>query len=139
MTNSDQIILALDFGERRIGMATASVAARLPGPAQTLKTTDDSPQEIAAYIEQNAVKALVIGLPRGLDGQETAQTAAIRAFGAKMATYTTIPIFYQDEALTSKKALAELQERGVRYTKEDVDALAATYILSDFLAAHPEV
>jgi len=139
MANSEQIILALDYGDSRIGMATASVAARLPAPSDTLKTSDDSPQEIADYIEQNHVKALVIGLPRGLDGQETAQTGIVRAFGAKMAIYTTIPIFYQDEALTSHKALAELQDRGVRYTKEDVDALAATYILSDFLAAHPEV
>lgn len=139
MANSNQSILALDYGEKRIGLALASVAARLPAPAGALATSDTNREEILQLIKEHDIAAIVIGLPRGLDGQETAQTAAVRAFGAELATYTTIPQIYQDEALTSKKAQAELQERGVRYTKEDVDALAATYILADFLAAHPEV
>jgi len=139
MANDSQSILALDYGEKRIGLALADTQARLPHPAGVIQTTETACGDIAVFIKENSASAVVIGLPRGLDGQETAQTALVRAFAQELATYTTIPQYFQDEALTSLKAHEELQNKGVRYTKEDVDALAATYILSDFLSEHTEV
>lgn len=132
-------LLGIDYGEKRIGLAMANTVAKLPSPAGAILNSDALWEELGNFLTINDIQTIVVGLPRGLDGQETAQTAAVRAFGDKLATYTTIPFFYQDEALTSQKAQAELQERGVSYTKQDVDALAATYILSDYLATHPEV
>lgn len=82
---------------------------------------------------------LVVGLPRSLEGNDTAQTAETRAFARRLENTLELPVYLQDEALTSQKAEEELRARGVPYNKAEVDALAATYILSDFLGDHPEV
>ncbi len=83
---------------------------------------------------ERAVSQLVAGLPRGLDGQETAQTAYARNFAEAISQQLQLPVYYQDEAVTSRQAEAELQARGKPYAKGDIDALAATYILEDYLA-----
>ena len=86
-----------------------------------------------AYPGQHEAVALVVGLPRGLDGQETAQTQTVRDFAAQLREHVAVPMFWQDEALTSQKAEDELSLRKKPFAKGDVDALAATYILDDFL------
>ena len=78
---------------------------------------------------------LVIGLPRGLEGQTTPQTEATQTFGSSLAEQLKLPVNWQDEALTSAQAEAELKARGKPYTKEAIDALSATYILEDYLRA----
>jgi putative Holliday junction resolvase len=131
-------LLALDVGERRIGVALASLVARLPRPLTTLQHTDAIFSDIQALISEHRAQALVLGLPRGLQGQHTAQTASTQAFGAALAKHITIPVYWQDEAVTSHQAEAELKGRGKPYRKEDIDALSATYILEDFLRDNPE-
>ncbi len=128
-------ILALDVGSKRIGLALSGVA-RLARPLTTLDAESDVDRQLQQIIEREAVDAMVVGLPRGLDGQETAQTASVRNFVTNLEHYN-LPIYMQDEALTSRKAEAELTARGKRYAKADVDALAATFILDDFLATMP--
>ncbi len=77
---------------------------------------------------------IVIGLPRNMDGQDTSQTTAVRAFSNRLKDELGIPITWQDEAATSAKAIDELNARGKPFVKEDIDALAATYILEDYLS-----
>jgi putative Holliday junction resolvase len=72
-----------------------------------------------------------------MQGQVTQQTEAIEAFSEDIRQHINIPISYQDEAVTSRQAEAELQARGRPYKKGDIDALAATYILEDYLTEHP--
>jgi putative Holliday junction resolvase len=126
-------ILALDVGDRRIGVARANAAAGIAVPLTTLERSADSVAEIKKLIETNEVSILVVGLPRGLEGQETAQTRAVRQFVDQLKASVDVPICLQDEALTSRKAEAELQARGKPYEKAAVDALAATYILEDYI------
>jgi putative holliday junction resolvase len=95
--------------------------------------------DIQALVADQGAVALVLGLPRGLDGQETAQTKSVRAFGAELEQALHIPLYWQDEAVTSHQAEEELQARGKPYRKEDIDALSATFILEDFMRDHPEV
>lgn len=135
-TNS---FLALDVGEKRVGLALASAAARLPQPAGYLEVSNTFWDELLSLLTEKSVTVVAIGLPRGLDGQETAQTAAVRAFARELASHTPLVQYFQDEAATSVQAEEELRNRGAQYNKGDVDALAATYILTDFLAEHPEV
>lgn len=130
--------MALDVGGRRIGVALANSMARIPSPLTTLDAPMTTAQSIQNLIEQHTVVALCVGLPRGLDGQETDQTRAIRAFVEDLKRTVTIPVYLQDEAVTSRQAEAELQARGKPYVKGDIDALAATYILEDFLRDHSE-
>lgn len=124
-------ILALDIGERKIGIARASVIAKIPEPLATLPNDDLFEQKLHDIMKEQDAKRLVIGLPRGLDGQETEQTRYVRAF-AKTLTLKA-DISFQDEALTSVNAREILDGSGKSYTKEDIDAVAATLILDDYL------
>jgi putative Holliday junction resolvase len=78
-------------------------------------------------------------LPRGLDGQSTSQTSATEKFVDQLRGQVSLPIHLQDEALTSKQAEAELRSRGAGHAKADIDALAATYILQDFLTSYNKI
>lgn len=127
-------ILALDVGAARIGVARASSVARLAEPVGAVNHDDQVWRQLAELCQTHNAEALVVGLPRGMNGQETAQTATVRQFVDQLARHTDIPIQLQDEAVTSVKAEAELNRRGKPYSKADIDALAATYILDDYLA-----
>ena len=129
-------IIALDVGERRIGVAVAHSVARLPRPLTTIERTEAVFRDIQNIINEEDVKLVVVGLPRGLNGQETRQTEIIRQFVTALRAHTPAPVELQDEALTSHKAEAELQLKNQAYKKGMVDSLAATYILEDYLMDH---
>lgn len=137
-TAKHETLLALDVGERRIGVARARLDVPFPQPLCTLDVPADFMAEIEKLCAGEKAAAVVIGLPRGLSGQDTAQTEAVRAFGTGLETRLGIPVYWIDEALTSAKAEAELRGRGRLYAKGDVDALAATYILEDFITNNKE-
>ena len=127
-------VLALDVGDRRIGVAIARLASRLPQPWGALDRQTDFIAELTKLIDEHQVQALVVGLPRGLEGQATAQTKTVEDFvEAELKPRFKLEIHYQDEALTSQLAEDELNKKGEPYTKGQVDALAATYILTDFM------
>lgn len=131
--------LALDVGAKRIGVALASAGAYFAKPLTTLDHSTEIFAEISALTKQHNVTVIVVGYPRGLEGQTTEQTKTIEAFVDELRAHVSLPVAWQDETLTSVKAEAELASRhknGV-YNKADVDALAATYILEDYLTEHP--
>lgn len=130
--------LALDIGERRIGVALARADSRLPAPLLTLPNDAQFAAKLQQLIGEHEIGQLVVGLPRNLQGEPTAQTAYVEAFINDLQPPLELPIAWQDEALTSRKAEAELEQRGKPYPKEAIDALAATYILDDYLQTHPE-
>lgn len=133
MQTSIATFVALDVGAQRIGVARANSIARIASPLTTLQHTSTVFADIAALLKQEQADELIVGLPRGLEGQETDQTRTIRQFVSELQTHFTLPIHLQDEALTSVKAEKELEARRKPYAKGDIDALAATYILSDYL------
>lgn len=127
-------ILCLDIGSSRIGVAIASRIARLPRPYKTLANTDSILDDIKAIIDTESVDLVVVGLPRSLAGHDTDQTRYCREFAERLAKAVTVVL--QDEALTSKKAESELHAKGKQFEKGDIDSLAATYILEDYLTQH---
>lgn len=129
-------VMALDVGNRRIGVALAHPTARLAQPLITLNRSNTTFDDIQKLIAEHNVDRIAVGLPRSLDGNITQQTRDTILFINQLKEVTTIPVFEQDEALTSKQAEAELIARAKPYTKADIDALAATYILQDFLGGH---
>lgn len=133
MQTSVATILALDVGAQRIGVARANSVARIASPLTTLQHTDQIFDDIAQLLKQEQADELVVGLPRGLEGQETDQTRTVRQFVADLQQNITVPVHLQDEALTSVKAEKELEARKKPFAKGDIDALAATYILGDYL------
>ena len=138
-TNNPDTILAFDIGGQRTGVARAHLGAPFPGPLTTL---DEPAKFLDAIVElctrENAAM-VVLGLPRGMGGQDTEQTEQVRAFGRELEQRLPVPVYWMDEALTSVKAEAELRSRGKPYDKGDIDALAATLILEDFIKEHPEL
>lgn len=137
-THLHNTVIALDVGERRVGVALAHLQSRLPAPLTTLQHDASIAETVQKLVDEHAAKSVVVGLPRGLDGQHTAQTRAIEAFKAELEQHLTVPVYWQDEAVTSRQAEDELKSRGKPYKKEDIDALSATYILEDFMREHPE-
>jgi len=127
--------LGLDVGERRIGVAMASVQSKLPAPLLTIDRQKNPKvfDAIADLVKLHNVQAIVLGLPRGMDGQETLQTESIRNFESELSKNCDVPIHLQDEAATSIVAEEELKLKGA-YEKGDIDKLAAAIILSDWLA-----
>jgi len=136
MPDAIATILALDVGERRIGVAVASQAVRLANPLTTIENNDSVLDTLATLAREQHAAALVVGMPRGMSGQRTKQTEIIEAFVLGVRQRLDLPIYWQDEALTSHQAKKELEARGKPYVKEEIDALAACYILEDFLKEH---
>ncbi|MEI8338471.1 Holliday junction resolvase RuvX [bacterium] len=126
-------VMALDVGSVRIGVAVSSLGAKIPRPLTTLINSNNIFDEINNLVISQDVQVIVVGLPRGMDGQITEQTKQTQNFVKKLQSNVKLPIYTQDEALTSHKAKEELDSRGKPYAKEDIDALAATYILDDFI------
>lgn len=129
--------LALDVGDVRIGIAYAHHIARMAKPLTTISNDETTWDELADLIERESVGVLIIGLPRNLSGDDTAQTTKVREFAGIAQQQYTIPIRFQDEAVTSRKAEEELRARGQPFNRGDIDALAAAYILEDYLNEHP--
>ena len=126
-------IVALDVGSQRIGVASANSIAQIATPLVTLPNTDSVVSAIASLLADESATTLVVGLPRNLNGEDTAQTQAVRQFVEMLKPAVSVPVVFQDEALTSRKAEDELIARGKPFSKGDIDALAATYILEDYM------
>lgn len=129
-------VIALDVGDRRIGVALTSLEARLPTPLLTIDRHEpmDVFEHIKLLVLEHGVETIVVGLPRGLDGQETAQTTATRLFAEDLKKRLGVTVALQEEAGTSVQAKEELRAKKQPYDKGDIDKLAAAYILQDWLA-----
>lgn len=136
---SSKNVAALDVGNKRIGVAITSLSSKLPRPFTTLVNDSTIMHQIKQLVGDQSLAMIIIGRPRGLDGQETNQTRTTQEFVIDLQKHVSVPIYWQDETLTSRKAEEELFERKKPFSKAAVDALAATYILEDFLKDHPEL
>jgi putative Holliday junction resolvase len=132
-------VLALDIGRRRTGLALSDATRTLATPfgvitaqpplADVLRTAD----QLAA--EPDGLAAIVVGRPVRLDGRPGDLTAEVDAFVTRLRARTTLPVFVQDERLSSVEADDRLRVREAdwRQRKARLDAAAAAVILQDFL------
>lgn len=127
-------VMALDVGEKRIGVAVASLAAAIASPRDTIDNDENAFSKLKQLAKDENVNEVIVGLPRDMKGNETAQTRISKEFARELKKHIDLKVHYQDESLTSVKAEEELMARGKPYAKADIDALAATYILEDWLA-----
>lgn len=128
-------MLALDVGERRIGVAAADTSTKIAYPVMTIPVDGQEIEVLRQLIAEHAADLLVVGYPRNQSGDPTAQTAAVEAFVARLVPLG-VEVVYQDESLTSVMAEQYLASHKKSYTKEDIDAHAASIILTDYLEAN---
>jgi putative Holliday junction resolvase len=124
--------MALDVGEKRIGVAIGDSGVRIAVPLTTIEVDETEIGRITKTIEDEKVDVLVVGYPRNQSGEPTAQTAYVEAFVERLSG-VTVPIVFQDESLTSVLAEQRLQSHKKPYSKGDIDALAAAIILQDYM------
>jgi putative Holliday junction resolvase len=140
-------VLGIDYGERRIGLALSDATGLLASPWK--KIANDAnlgaaarrlAEEVRALeADEGGLGAIVIGLPRRLNGEPTDQTARVQKLAQLLGAEVRVPIALQDERLTSHEADALLaeRERDWRRRKDQLDAMAAALILQDFLDHQP--
>lgn len=128
-------LLALDIGDRRIGVAAADTGTKIAYPLTTLDVGNDIVERIEELIAEQHATELVIGFPRNLNGESTAQTATVQKFAAKLEIFG-LPIHFQDETLTSVVAEAHLGKVRSTHPKGSIDAHAAAIILTDYIEEH---
>jgi putative Holliday junction resolvase len=128
-------LLAVDFGEARIGLAVSH--GELALPLRTLERTSDEAAiaAIAELAREEGVTALVVGEPRRLDGTRGSAVERVHAFAKKLGAACGLPCTFVDEALTSRAAEARLREAGIdpRRHPERVDQVAAQLLLEEAL------
>ena len=130
--------LALDYGLKRVGVAVSDPEGRMAFPRCTLArdTRDGFFSELLALLERERPDAVVLGLPLHVDGTECLTTRQVRNFAASLKRRMALPLYWIDEALTSRQAESDLREAGLsaRAIKQVVDQQAAVRILETFLA-----
>ena len=141
MNPAPQVILAFDYGTKRIGVASGDT---LTGTARALTTLESKNTNIPwpaidKLIREYQPAQLVVGLPWNMDGTPTLLTDVSRAFGAELAARYHKPVALVDERLSSREAEAQLRDAraaGIkkrRNTHADVDMIAAKILLEQWL------
>lgn len=131
------VIVALDVGEARIGVAVSDELELIATPRAMIrrKTTAGALESVAQEIARAEAQLVVVGLPVSFDGQLHGQARAIQSFAEKLQRRVDLPFIYADETLSSVRAEERLRLAGVRpeRMRERVDAEAAAIILEDVL------
>ncbi len=129
--------LGIDYGLKRVGLALSDPQGILAFAHTTIgwERRDELFAQLLQVIEQERVEAIVIGLPLGLDGQDTETTRMVRNFAARLGRRTDLPIHLIDERYTSYEAEQAMKEAGVSWKKrkKNLDSQAAATILESFL------
>jgi putative Holliday junction resolvase len=133
-------VFAFDVGLRRTGVAVSDASGVLARPLRVLRgpsAIDEAVRLVADASRDEGVAAIVVGLPRRLDGSDTQLTPVARQFAETIAARTGLPVALQDERLSSVEAESRLalRERDWRVRKARIDAAAAAVILQDYLDA----
>lgn len=130
-------VMALDLGEKRIGIAVSDPTRTIAAPHSMLtrRSRADDFAHFARLIAEQNVTQLVLGLPITLGGEEGQRAVWVRGYATELAAHIAVPIAFQDESLTTVEATAALHAQGRRGKKvrQRVDAVAAALILQAWL------
>ena len=137
MENTYYRIMALDYGDVRIGIALSDVTRFLASGLEnyTRVSLEVDCQHIAELVKNNNVKVIVLGLPLNMDGSKGDRVEKTYQFAEELSKYTDAKIDYLDERLTSVSAEKILISADVsrKKRKQVLDKLSATIILQDYL------
>jgi putative Holliday junction resolvase len=137
-------ILALDVGERRIGVAISTPEGRLAVPLRVLarRSDDTDVRTIVELARSEGAAAFVVGDPLSLDGSAGRQARGVRSFAQRVAEVSGLPLELWDERLTSVQAERSVvgprkpAARGAKRRRAPADDVAAAIILQSYLDRH---
>jgi putative holliday junction resolvase len=133
--------MAIDWGERRIGLALSDPSGMIASPAGVIvrKIGKRAPvAELVRRAESLEARGIVMGLPLDGEGEDTPRATECRRVAAELARRTKLPVALLDERFTTAAALRGIRETGgkARDRKGDIDALAAAVLLEQALRMH---
>lgn len=131
-------LIALDPGTKRVGVAVCDELQITVRPVCVLqrKSWKELLRKISDLIEEFDAVALVLGLPFNFDGSESEMSMEARRLYRNFSLSLKIPVYFQDERLTSMTAQSYLHSQRVseKEIRRNIDSHAAAFILNDFLA-----
>jgi putative Holliday junction resolvase len=132
-------LLAIDYGDRRVGLAVSDPSGTIASPAGFVVRRAGKRPPVAELVRRAAelgVEGFVVGLPLDENGEETPRCAEARHVAAELTKRTGLPARLVDERYTTAAALRAVREMGgtTRGRKGDLDALAATFLLQHALS-----
>jgi putative Holliday junction resolvase len=130
-------ILAIDYGAKRTGLAVTDPSKIIASALETVPT-DKLLEYLKKYIQNEAVEAFVVGMPKNLDGTTTDGTPYVERFVVELKNiFPEIPIHLHDERFTSKMAMQTMIAGGMkkkdRQIKGNIDKISAVIILQSFM------
>jgi putative Holliday junction resolvase len=131
--------MALDYGERGVGVAISDELQLTVRPLTTIRREKRRRSEvierISELVAENEIATLVVGLPLNMDGSRGAAVDRVESFVSDLRRSVSIPIVTVDERLSSREADRILREMGVgmRERRERSDEYAASVILQDYI------
>jgi putative pre-16S rRNA nuclease len=133
-------LLAVDWGERRIGLAMSDETQLLAQPLTTLirRAGKRFPmRRLLALVKEREIAGVVVGLPLAADGSEAEAARQARALAGDIARYSGLAVDLWDERFTTARALQAVREMGGTTTgrRAEIDALAAAVLLQHYLDA----
>ncbi|MFA0784685.1 Holliday junction resolvase RuvX [Fervidibacter sacchari] len=132
-------VLAVDYGEKRIGLAVSDELGITASPLMTLtrRSDDETVRQIAQLASKLRVAQIVVGLPRRTDAQEGEMERKVKAFAEKLRQKVSVPVVLFDERFTTRIAEQVLLEADLsrRKRKQVRDRLSAVILLQSFLEA----
>jgi putative Holliday junction resolvase len=142
-----RVVLAFDFGLKRIGIASGDTLTRTAAPLAAVAVREGGPDWAAIEREIRTLQPqqLVVGAPYNADGSPSALTKAARRFAAELERRFSLPVTLIDERWSSLQASAVLKEqrasgeRKRRVRREDIDSAAAAIILERFFAGEGDL
>jgi putative Holliday junction resolvase len=133
------VIVALDVGQARIGVAACDASEALASPHSVIRRTSNVAafDAVARVVAELGAELVVVGLPVSLDGALHGQAQSVQNFAEKLRRRLLVPLVYADETLSTWRAEELLRASGVRpeRIRERIDAAAAAVILQEYLDA----
>lgn len=131
------IIMSVDLGKARTGIAVCDVTQTLASPVTTINeyNVDRLLERVANLAAEKKAERIVVGLPKNMDGTEGESAQNARAFAEKLQNTAGLPVVMQDERGTTITAHSFLNETNTRGKKRKnvIDAVSAVIILEDYL------
>lgn len=127
--------MAVDYGKKRVGVAITDPLGTISLPLSTMAPKSDSDliERLKCIIEENGVGLIIVGNPLSMKGEPTEMSHTVERFVKKLKKRIDVEVVLWDERYISRLAVTHLKSLGISSKKEDIDRVAASIILDEYL------